>query len=133
MLDYLELSLACLILSLPVFVLAVAWNGRTRYYNTYVVRRAQRTAYTVALVTASLSTAAYIGYWSWRICGLYRVTLPLTLVIIVDRLLLVGCPLSVVSIVCLLIGRGPYRLPLTLSTLWVTLQVWLHRGTVHWA
>jgi len=37
------------------------------------------------------------------------------------------------AIACLLIGRGPHRIPLVLATLWVMFQLWMHGGIIHWA
>ena len=87
----------------------------------------------VALVAGSASTLAYLGYWGWRVCQMYRVTLPFVALLTIERLMYVSRALSVVAIVCLLIGRGPYRVPVVLATLWVMFQLWVHGGIIHWA
>jgi uncharacterized membrane-anchored protein len=87
----------------------------------------------VALVAGSASTLAYLGYWSWRACQVYRVTLPFVALLTIERLMYVSRALSIAAIVCLLIGRGPYRVSVVLATLWVTFQLWVHDGIIHWA
>ena len=75
----------------------------------------------------------YIGYWSWRVCQLYHAVIPLPVLLGLDRLIYVAKPASIAAMVCLLIGRGPYRIQVLLATLWVTLQLWVHGGILHWA
>jgi len=71
----------------------------------------------VALVAASVGTLAYLGYWRWRVCGLYQITLPFTALLALERFLYASRLLSAVAIVGLFIGRGPYRVLVTLATL----------------
>ena len=87
----------------------------------------------VALVAGSASTLAYLGYWSWRVCDLYHATLPFVALLTLERLMYVSRALSIGAIVCLLIVRGPYRIPLVLASLWVMFQLWVHGGIIHWA
>ena len=87
----------------------------------------------MALVAASVSTLAYLGYWGLRVWGLYQITLPFTALLTLERFLYAGRLLSAVAIVGLFIGRGPYRVLVTLATLWVMLQLWTHDGIIHWA
>ena len=133
MLYDLEVWLAGSILLLPVVVLGLAWARSSRFYSSHPIPQRQRILYRVALVAASVSALAYVGYWGWRVCGLYRIMLPFSALLLLDRFLYLSRLLSAVAIVCFLIGRGPYRGMTTLTTLWVTLQIWVHREIIHWA
>lgn len=129
----LKIWLAASILALPIVVLGLAWAGSSRFYGRHPIPKRQRIVYRVALLAASLSTLAYLGYWGWRVCGLYRIMLPSPALLVIEGSLNLSKLLSAVAIVCFLIGRGPYRVSAILTTLWVTLQIWLHGGIIHWA
>ncbi|SRR6266849_3052650 len=104
MLYDLEVWLAGLILLLPVLVLGFAWARSRRFYNSQPIQQRQKILYLVALVAASVSTLAYLGYWGWRVCGLYRITLPFMALLILERFLNLSKLLSAVAIVCFFIG-----------------------------
>jgi hypothetical protein len=53
--------------------------------------------------------------------------------LILERFLYLSRLLSAVAIICFFIGRGPYRFLVALTTLWVTLQIWVHDDIIHWA
>ena len=125
--------LAGVILLLPVIVFGLAWARIKPFYKRAETRRHQRRLYVAALLASSLSAVAYIGYWSWRVCELYHATIPLPALLAFDRLIYIARAASIAAIVGLLIGRGPYRIPVLLATLWVTFQLWVHRGIIHWA
>jgi hypothetical protein len=125
--------LAGLILVSPILVFAVAWAKINRFYRSRQIQRRQKLFYLVALVAGSVSTVAYVGYWSWRISQLYHGTVPFIVLLSLERLIYVARVLSMAAIPCLLIGRGPYRILLVLATLWVILQLWVHGGIIHWA
>ena len=127
----LSVWLAGVILLLPMIVFGLAWARIKRFYQHEEIRRQQRTLYLIALVAGSLSTVAYVGYWSWRVCELYHATIPVPVLLALDGLIYLARAASASTVVCLLIGRGPYRIPLFLSTLWVTFQLWAHGGTIH--
>lgn len=129
----LSVWLAGVILLLPIIVFGLAWARIKRFYERGETRRQQRRLYVTALLAGSLSTVAYIGYWGWRVCELYHATVPLPVLLALDRLIYVARAASIAAIVCLLIGRGPYRVPVLLATLWVTIQLWAHGGIIHWA
>jgi hypothetical protein len=133
MLYDLEVFLVGSILLLPVVVIGLAWGRSSRFYRNHPIPQRQRIFYRVALVAASVSVLAYVGYWSWRVCGLYRIMLPSLILLSLERFLQLSKLFSAVAIICFLIGRGPHRVLVTLTTLWVTLQVWLHGGIIHWA
>jgi hypothetical protein len=128
----LSVWLAGLILLLPIIVFGLAWARIKPLYERGETRRRQRRLYVTALLTGSLSTVAYIGYWSWRVCELYHATIPLPVLLTLDRLIYVARAAPIAAIVCLLIGR-PYRIPVLLAALWVTFQVWAHGSMIHWA
>jgi len=86
----------------------------------------------IALTGALLSAVADIGYWSWRVCHIYHTTLPFIALLTLERLIYLSRAVSIVAIECLLIGRGPYRVQVLLAVLWVTLQLWVHDGIIHW-
>jgi len=121
-----------LILVSPILVFGLAWAKINRFYCGKQVQRRQRIAYMVALVAGSASTLAYLGYWSWRVCQVYHATVPFVVLLTIERSIYVSRVLSIAAIGCLLMGRGPYRIPLVLATLWVTFQLWAHRGIIHW-
>lgn len=123
--------LAGVILMLPIIVLGSAWARIKRFYDRGETRRYQRRLYVTALLAGSLSTVAYMGYWTWRVCILYHATVPLPVLLALDHLIYVARAASIAAIVCLLIGRGPYRIPVLLATLWVTFQLWVHGGIIH--
>ena len=125
--------LAALILLSPILVFGLAWAKINRFYNGNQVQRRQRVSYMVALVAGSASTLAYLGYWGWRVCQMYHATIPFVALLTIERLMYVSRALSIAAIVCLLIGRGPYRVLVVLATLWVMFQVWVHGGIIHWA
>lgn len=129
----LSVWLAGVILLLPIIVFGMAWARIKRFYERGKTRSLQRRFYLAALIAGSLSTFAYIGYWSFRVCELYHTTIPLLVLLALDRFILVAKVVSIAAIVCLLIGRGPYRIPVLLATLWVTFQLWAHGGIIHWA
>jgi hypothetical protein len=125
--------LAGLILLSPILVFGLAWAKINRFYHGRQVQRQQKLFYLVALVVGSVSTLAYLGYWTWRVCQMYHFTLPFFAVLTLDRLIYASRLLSVAAIACLLVGRGPYRFLLVLATLWVIFQIWMHGGIIHWA
>jgi hypothetical protein len=131
MLYDLEAWLVGLILLLPVLVLAFAWARSRRFYNSQPIQQRERNLYFVALVAASVSTLAYLGYWGWRVCGLYRITLPYMALLILKRFLYLSRLFSAIAVVCFFIGRGPYRVLLVVTTLWVMMQIWVHDGMIH--
>ena len=133
MLFSLKVWLAGLILLLPVLVLALAWARRTSYYSGCEVLQRQKTLYLLALVAASVSTVSYLGYWTWRGCGLYHVTTPFIVLLTLERFMYMSAVLSAVAMVCFFLGRGPYRFPLVLTTLWVMLPIWVQGSIIHWA
>jgi hypothetical protein len=103
------------------------------FYHSRRIQRRQKLFYLVALVAGSVSTLAYLGYWSWRVCQTYHATLPFIALLTLERLIYVSRVLSMAAIACLLIGQGPYRILLVLATLWVMFQLWMHGGIIHWA
>jgi|SRR5215469_12392894 len=123
---------AGVILLLPLIVFGLAWARIKQFYERGETRGQQRHFYLTALSAGSLSTVAYIGYWVWRVFQLYQATIPLPLLLALDRLIYVARATSIAAIVCLLMGRGPYRISVLLATLWVTVQVWVHGGIIHW-
>ena len=133
MLYDLGIWLAALFLLSPILVFGLAWAKINRFYCGKQVQRRQRVSYMVALVAGSASTLAYLGYWGWRVCQMYHAALPFVALLTIERLMFVSRALSTGAIACLLIGRGPYRAPVLLATLWVMLQLWVHGGIIHWA
>lgn len=125
--------LAGVILLLPIIVFGLAWARIKRFYDRGETRRHQRRLYIAALLAGSLSTVAYMGYWTWRVCTIYHATVPLPVLLALDHLIYVARAASIAAIVCLLIGRGPYRIAVLLATLWVTFQLWVRGGIIHWA
>jgi hypothetical protein len=121
-----------LILLFPVAVVGLAWARRKAFYRNSTTKHGQKILYLVALIAASVSTLAYLGYWGWRICQLYQITLPFTVLLTLERSVRICRILSATAIICFLIGRGPYRILLALATLWVLLQLW-RGGIIHWA
>jgi hypothetical protein len=122
-----------LFLSSPVAVLGVAWARSRQFYDSRLVERPQKVLYCVALATASLSVLPYLGYWAVRVCLLYQIKVPFSTLLAVARSVYAGRLLSAMAIVCLLIGRGPYRILVALAVLWVMLQLWIHGDLIHWA
>lgn len=96
---------------------------RTRYYGGHELPQRQRTLYLLAMVAASVRTVSDLGYWGWRVCGLYQITAPWTVLIILERFMYLSEVLSAVAIICFFLGRGPYRFALVLTTLWVMLPI----------
>lgn len=129
----LGLWLAGVILLFPIIVFVLAWARIKRSYERGETRHLYRRLYIASLLTGSLSTAAYIGYWCRRVCELYHAAIPLRVLLALDRSIYVARVASIVAIVCLLAGRGPYRVPVLLAILWVTFQLWTHGGIIHWA
>ena len=128
----LGVSFAGLILVLPVVVLGLAWAKVNSFYQSRQVQSGQRLSYLIALALASLSTLAYIGYLTCRFCQMYHTSLPVDALLSLYWLIKVSRIISVAAIGCLLIGRGPHRTPVLLAMLWVTFQLWLHGGIIHW-
>jgi hypothetical protein len=131
MLYDLQIWLAGLLLSLPVVVICLAWPRIRSFYLENAIDPAEKLVYQLALVAASLSALAYLGYWGWRVCQLYRTQLPFTALLALDRLLLISRLLSPVAIFGFLFGRGPYRILAALSTSWIAVQIWVHGGVIH--
>jgi hypothetical protein len=131
MLYSLGVCLAGLLLLSPIPVFGLAWAKIKCFYRSRQVQRQQRLFYLVALAAGSVSTLAYLGYWSWRACQMYHATLPFIVLLILERLIYVSRILSMAAIACLLIGRGPYRILLVLATAWVMFQLWMHGGIIH--
>ena len=125
--------LAGVILLLPLVVFGLAWATIKRFYERGETRRKQRRFYIAALFEGSLSTIVYIGYWSWRVWRLYHVTVPLPVLLALDRSIYAARAASIAAIVFLPIGRGPSRIPVFLATLWVTFQLWVHGSIIHQA
>jgi len=128
-----EVPVAGLILFLPVLVLGIAWARSRQFYNGNAIYPWQKLLYLVALVAASMSTLAYLGYWGWRVRRLYQIALPFTALLTLERFLYASRLLSAVAIVGLFIERGLHRILVTLATLWVMLQLRMHDGIIHWA
>jgi hypothetical protein len=133
MLENLFVWFAGLILLSPTLVFGMAWGRVNRFYYGKQLQRRQRVSYVVALVAGSVSTLAYLGYWGWRVCQLYRITFPFVALVTIERLMFLSRALSIGAIVCLLTGRGPHRVLVILATLWVMFQLWVHHGIIHWA
>ena len=123
--------LAGVILLLPMVVFGLAWAPIKRFYERAETRCEQRRFYIAALFAGSLSTIAYIGYWSWRLGQLYHATVSLPVLLALDRSIYAARAASIAAVVFLLIGRGPYRIPVFLATLWVTFQLWAHGSIIH--
>ncbi len=122
-----------LMLLSPVFVLGLAWLGIRRFYVGRQTHKRGKLFYLTALLAASVSTLTYLCYWGWRLCELYRITVPFMVLLTLDRSIYVCRFLSALAIVGLLIGRGPCRVLVVLATLWVMFQLWAHGGIIHWA
>jgi hypothetical protein len=95
--------LAGLILLSPILVFGLAWAKINRFYHGRQVERQQKLFYLVALVAGSVSTLAYLGYWTWRVCQMYHATLPFFVLLTLDRLIYASRLLSVAAMACLLI------------------------------
>lgn len=133
MLYDLETIIIGAVLLLPLAVLGLAWARINTFYASHPARRRQRVLYRTALVVASVSALAYLGYWSWRVCSLYQIVFPFTVLIVLERFLYLSRVLSLVSIFCFILGRGPHRILTTVATFWITLQIWIHNDLIHWA
>jgi hypothetical protein len=133
MLLNLSVWLAGLILLSPIVIFGLAWTKINRPYHSVEVQRRQKLLYMAALVAGSVSTLAYLGYWSWRVCQMYNASLPFVALLTLERLIYASRVLSIAAIACLLFGRGPYRILLMLVTLWVMFQLWIHGDLIHWA
>jgi hypothetical protein len=129
----LSVWLAGVILLLPIAVFGLAWARYKQFYQRHEIRRNQRRLYLMALLTGSLSTVAHAGYWSWQVGQLYHAVVPFGALLTLERSMSVARVSSIAAIICVLIGRGPYRIPVLLATLWVTFQLWMHKTVIHWA
>jgi hypothetical protein len=123
--------LAGLILALPVAIFGLAWAKINQFYQPGHVRTVQRRSYLIALSTASISMLAYVAYWSWRVCELYHATIPFAALLALERSVYLAKGFSIVAVGCLLIGRGPFRIPVLVSTVWIALQLWAHGDVIH--
>jgi hypothetical protein len=121
--------LAGLILLLPIAVFGLAWTRIISLYQSREVQSRQRLSYLIALGSASLSTLAYVGYWTWRVFQMYRTSIPLEALLSLERLMHASRVISIAAIGCLLIGRGPYRTPVLLYAMGnvSALDTWRHR------
>jgi hypothetical protein len=128
-----EILLVGFVLLLPLVVFGVAWARSNRFYSSHSVLKRQKVFYRTALVASSVSALTYLGYWSWRACSLYGITLPFTVLVVLERFLYLSRFLSASAVACFLFGRGPHRFLAATTSLWVTLQIWLHNGIIHWA
>jgi hypothetical protein len=133
MLYDLSVWLAVLLLVWPIPLFVLAWVRLPRFEYGSDVRQWQRFAYLLALSFASLSTLAYSAYWARWTCSLYRIIVPFSASIILDRFMRASLLLSAVAILGVVAGRGPHRILLALATLWVMSQLWLHSPVLHWA
>jgi len=125
--------LAGLILLLPLVIFGLAWARIKQFYQSRAVRPQQRCLYLIALIAASISTLAYVGIWSWRVCDLYHASLPLAVLLALQRFIYLARAVSLVAIGCLVVGQGPYRIPALLAISWVTFQLWINGSIIHWA
>ncbi len=92
--------LAGLILLLPAIVLGFAWAKRRAYYERNPALDWRRKLYSLALISASLSVLAYLGYWSWRILGLDQFRFPLSALLFLDRFVFYSVllpPMAIIS------------------------------------
>jgi hypothetical protein len=130
-----ELSvwLGGVILLLPIVVFGLAWATIKPFYERRETPPKQRRFYIAALFAGSLSTVAYIGYCSWRVCQLYHATIPSPVLLALERSMYAARAASITAVILLLIGRGPYRIPVFLATIWMTFQLWAHGSIIHWA
>jgi len=117
----------------PVAIFGLAWARIKRFYQTQTGSTQQRYVYLIALIAASISTIAYVAYWSWRVCELYHATVPFAALLALERSIYLARAVSVVAIGCLLIGRGPFRIPVLMATAWIAFQLWAHSDVIHWA
>jgi hypothetical protein len=124
--------LAGLILLMPVVIFGLAWARIKRFYQARKFNPQQRYSYLIALIAASISTLAYISYWTWRVFELYHAIAPFAALLALERSIYVGKALSLVALGCLLIGRGPFRIPVLVGTAWVAFQLWTHGNVIHW-
>jgi len=117
----------------PAFVLSLAGLRIGRFYVSRRIHKRDKFFYLTALLAASVSTLTYLCYWGWRLCELYRITVPFIVLLNLDRSIYVCRFVSALAVVGLLIGRGPCRVLVVLATLWVMFQLWAHGGVIHWA
>jgi hypothetical protein len=125
--------IAGLVLSFPILVLGIAWERCGRFSESGETQRRQKLFYLMGLVAASVSTLAYLGYWIWRLCGLYHITVAFVLLLILERSIYICRLLSVFALACFLVGRGPLRVLVFLATFWVMIYLWAQGGIIHWA
>lgn len=129
----LQVWLAAVVIVLPAVVNGFSWTRMARFYRSHQIPGPRRATYLLGLVISSTSTFVYSSYFAWRVCALYQVKFPLAAMIILDRSIYPAALLSLVAILCFFLGRGPYRLALTVGALWVALLMWIHGGVLHWA
>jgi hypothetical protein len=125
--------LAGLVVVGPAIVLGLACVNDGPYYRNNPTKHWRKVFYRVALIAGCASTLASFAYWGWRVCGLYQITLPFILLVTLERSIYACRLFSALAIVGLIIGRGPYRVLLTISILWVMVQLWTHGHIIHWA
>jgi len=129
---HLSVWLAGVTLLLPMVVFGLAWATIKRFYERREIRREQRRLYIAALLAGSLSTIAYT--WDIGIGGsanFIKRLFPYQVLLALDRSIYAARAASIAAVVFLLIGRGPYRFPVFLATLWVTFQLWMHGSIIH--
>ena len=134
MLTALEVGLILLIAATPG-VLVVLALSRTRHYHREKCVTLQRQAlYWTALALTSVSTITYLGYFVWRLCQIYGVSIPFEVSLWLQRLIYATGVLSVVALASLVVGRGPYRALVALAVLWETAFLWSRAPQmIHWA
>ncbi len=133
MLYDLQVWLGGLLIAAPIVALVAAWARIRQFYPSRLVRPRHERLYILALALASVSSLGYLGSWAWWTANLYSISIPIRVSLMLERFIRAGVLLSAAATGCLLIGRGPYRVLLVLTTLLMMAYLWSHIHLLHWA
>jgi hypothetical protein len=128
-----EVWIAALILASPVATLVVACFPARRFHRRNNVQSQQRAIYWIALAAAFVSAIAYLSYWSWWISKTYHIEVPFTVSLWLERLMYASTITSALSLICLVAGRGPYRIVVAISVVCIAVYLWFRLPIIHWA
>jgi hypothetical protein len=122
-----------LVLACPVLAILTACAHAPRFYKRSNIPSRKRTFYRTAIVLSLTCAVAYLGYWVWLFCKLYSVSVSLTFSLWLERCMYASVIVAAIAVVCLYMGRGPYRAVVALSAGWIAAYCWLHLPIIHWA
>jgi hypothetical protein len=122
-----------LFLASPLIPLAIAYVRAPGFHKRNDIPSQKRALYWTALALCLANAIVYLSYWAWRVCKLYNINVTLTLSLWLERSMYAAVGLAAIALGLVVLGRGPYRVFVALSIIWIAGYLWLRLPIMHWA